>query len=78
MPPRGPRVKAEKPRDARGTLTRTLRYMGDYRYLVLVLLVCTFASKDGNLLGTSFGGQAIDAAVGPGQVDCSTVAHYAK
>ena len=78
MPPRGPRVKAEKPRDARGTLTRTLRYMVDYRYMVLVLLVCTFASNVGNLLGPSFAGKAIGAAVGQGQVDFATVAHYAK
>ena len=78
MPPRGPRVKAEKPRDARGTLIRTLRYMVNYRYLVLFLLVCTFASNVGNLLGPSFAGKAIGAAVGPGQVDFVTVSHYAK
>ena len=78
MPPRGPRVKAEKPRDARGTLIRTLRYMVNYRYLVLFLLVCTFASNVGNLLGPSFAGKAIGAAVGPGQVDFATVSHYAK
>ena len=78
MPPRGPRIKAEKPRDARGTLIRTLRYMVNYRYLVLFLLVCTFASNVGNLLGPSFAGKAIGAAVGPGQVDFATVSHYAK
>ena len=78
MSPRGPRVKAEKPRDARGTLVRTLRYMVNYRYLVLFLLVCTFASNIGNLLGPSFAGKAIGAAVGPGQVDFATVGHYAK
>ena len=78
MPPRGPRVKAEKPRDARGTLIRTLRYMVNYRYLVLFLLVCTVASNVGNLLGPSFAGKAIGAAVGPGQVDFVTVSHYAK
>ena len=78
MPPRGPRVKAEKPRDARGTLIRTLHYMVNYRYLVLFLLVCTFASNVGNLLGPSCAGGAIGAAVGPGQVDFATVSHYAK
>ena len=78
MPSRGPRVKAEKPRDARGTLIRTLRYMVNYRFLVLFLLACTFASNIGNLLGPSFAGKAIGAAVGPGQVDFATVAHYAK
>ena len=78
MPSRGPRVKAEKPRDARGTLIRTLRYMVNYRFLVLFLLACTFASNIGNLLGPSFAGKAIGAAVGPGRVDFATVAHYAK
>ena len=78
MPPRGPRVNAEKPRQARGTLIRTLRYMVNYRYLVLFLLVCTVASNVGNLLGPSFAGKAIGAAVGPGQVDFVTVSHYAK
>ena len=91
MPSRGPRVKAEKPRDARRTLIRTLqprdarrtlirtlRYMVNYRFLVLFLLACTFASNIGNLLGPSFAGKAIGAAVGPGQVDFATVAHYAK
>ena len=78
MPSRGPRVKAEKPRDARGTLIRTLRYMVNYRFLVLFLLACTFASNIGNLLGPSFAGKAIGAAVGPGQVDFATVSHYAK
>ena len=49
-----------------------------YRYVVLALLLCTFASNIGNLLGPSFAGKAIGAAVGQGQVDFDTVAYYAK
>ena len=78
MPPRGPRVKPEKPRHAKATILRILRYMTKDRLLVFGLLLCTFASNVGNLLGPSFAGKAINAAVGPHQVDFATVAHYAR
>ena len=78
MPPVGSRGKIEKPKDAKGTLRRILQYMTVYRYVVLALLLCTFASNVGNLLGPSFAGKAIGAAVGQGQVDFDTVAYYAK
>lgn len=78
MPARGPRGKQEKPRDARGTMLRILQYIMRYRFFVLLMLVCTFASNIGNLLGPSFAGLAINAAVDQGQVDFATVAHYAK
>lgn len=77
MPPRS-RGKQEKPRDARATLLRILQYIMRYRLFVLLMLVCTFASNIGNLLGPSFAGKAINAAVDQGQVDFATVAHYAK
>ena len=51
MPPVGSRGKIEKPKDAKGTLRRILQYMTVYRYVVLALLLCTFASNIGNLLG---------------------------
>ena len=76
MPP-GPRAKREKPKDAKGTLLRILKYIMDFRVAVLVLLVCTFASNVGNLLGPTFAGKAIGAAAGEGQVDFDTVGHYA-
>ena len=78
MPPVGSRGKIEKPKDAKGTLRRILQYMTVYRYVLLALLLCTFASNIGNLLGPSFAGKAIGAAVGQGQVDFDTVAYYAK
>lgn len=76
MPPRGFGGKKERPKNARGTLLRILRYIMSYRYVMLVLLVCTLASNVGNLLGPSFAGKAIGAAVGKGQVDFDTVAYY--
>ncbi len=78
MPPVGSRGKNEKPKDAKGTLRRILQYMTVYRYVVLALLLCTLASNIGNLLGPSFAGKAIGAAVGKGQVDFDTVVYYAK
>ena len=77
MPPRGFGGKKERPKNARGTLLRILRYIMSYCYVMLVLLVCTLASNVGNLLGPSFAGKAIGAAVGKGQVDFDTVAYYA-
>ena len=74
MPPRGFGGKKERPKNARGTLLRILRYIMSYRYVMLVLLVCTLASNVGNLLGPSFAGKAIGAAVGK-QLVCQ---HLAK
>ena len=79
MPGRGDRGGRGKPKDTRGTLRRILRYLASYRWVVLFLLLCAFASNIGNLLGPSFAGKAIgEAEAGPGQVDFSRVLYYAK
>ena len=78
MPGRGDRGgKKEKPKDAKGTLRRILKYLGGYRIAILVLVLCAFASNVGNLLGPRFAGKAIGAAAGEGAVDFDTVLHYA-
>ena len=79
MPGRGDRGgKKEKPKDAKGTLIRTVNYMMRYKFIVLALLLCAFASNVGNLLGPSFAGKAINAAsAGEGQVDIHKVMHFA-
>lgn len=59
-------------------LRRIFQYIMSYRVAVAVLLLCTFASNIGNLLGPTFAGKAIGAAVGKGQVDFDTVAYYAR
>ena len=79
MPGKGDRggVK-EKPKDARGALRRIVRYLMQYRYLVLLFILLTFLSNLGNLMGPSFAGKAIDAAsAGKGQVDMGKVIRYA-
>lgn len=77
MPPRGLGAKKERPKNAKGTTIRILKYVMNYRYVVLALLVLTLISNVGNLLGPTFAGKAIGAAVGQGQVDFDTVAFYA-
>ncbi|MDE6107742.1 MAG: ABC transporter ATP-binding protein, partial [Oscillospiraceae bacterium] len=79
MPPRGGRHgKLEKPKSAKGTLLRMIQYLMNFRWVILVLLICTFVSNVGNLLGPRFASEAIGAVdAGPGQVDMNTVYHYA-
>ncbi len=83
MPGRGDRGgKKEKPRDAKGTLIRIIRYLMVYKWVVLFLLCCAFLSNLGNLLGPRFAGKAIGVAeegyrLGPGHVDMAMVKHYA-
>ena len=83
MPGPGDRggVKA-KPRDAKGALRRILQYLMEYRWWVLLFLICTFLSNIGNLLGPQFAGEAIGvveegAKLGPGHVDMGQVGRYA-
>ncbi|HIU19146.1 MAG TPA: ABC transporter ATP-binding protein [Candidatus Limiplasma stercoravium] len=78
MPPRGLGAKKERPKNAKGTILRILKYLTRYRFIVLILLLFTLASNVGNLLGPSFAGKAIGAAVAEGQVDFDTVGYYAS
>lgn len=71
-----------RPRNAKGALLRILRYLMEYRWLVLLFLLCTFLSNIGNLLGPQFAGEAIGVVeagykIGPGHVDLESVGHYA-
>ena len=71
----GPRAR---PRDAKGALRRILQYLMEYRWWVLLFLICTFLSNIGNLLGPQFAGEAIGVVeegcrLGPGHVDMSAV-----
>lgn len=58
MPPRGLGAKKERPKNAKGTTLRILKYVMNYRYVVLALLVLTLISNVGNLLGPTFAGKA--------------------
>ena len=52
-----------KPKDAKGALRRIIKYLMDYVWVVVLLLILAFASNVGNLLGPSYAGKAIAAAV---------------
>lgn len=74
--------KKERPRDTKGALRRIIRYLADYRWQVLLFLLCAFLSNAGNLLGPRFAGKAIGLAeagykLGPGHVDMEGVRRYA-
>ena len=79
MPGAGDRggVKA-KPKDAKGAMRRIIKYLMEYAWVVVLLLILAFASNIGNLLGPSYAGKAIAAAeAGIGKVDMSVVLHNA-
>ena len=45
MPPRGLGAKKERPKNAKGTTLRILKYVMNYRYVVLALLVLTLTGS---------------------------------
>ena len=75
-------AQKKKPKDTRGTLIRIAKYLSDYLWVVILLVVLSFLSNLGNLMGPRFAGKAIGIAEegfrrGVGQVDMDTVIHYA-
>ena len=78
MPGPGDRGKAkEKPKHAKKTMLRLLKYLMEYAWVVLLMLLCAFASNIGNLLGPDFAGKAINAASqGAGKVNINEVIRY--
>ena len=80
MPGRGDRGgKKEKPKDAKGTLLRILRYLADYRLIVVFLCLLALLSNAGNLIGPKLAGSAIaEAEAGAGLVQFDRVFFYAK
>ena len=82
MPGAGDRGgKKEKPKNAKGTLLRILRYLAHYKWFVVLFFLCAIISNVGNLLGPYFAGQAIGVAEegyqkGIGMVDMNRVLHY--
>ena len=83
MPGKGDRGRVkEKPKDAKGALKRILRYLMEYKWIILLLLAFSLAGNVGNLLGPRFAGKAIGVAeagakLGKGMIDMALVRHYA-
>lgn len=58
--PGGPMIR-EKPKDAKGTLMKLVKYIGKSKYLVFAVMLTTILSTLLNLAGPNLQGQAIDA-----------------
>ena len=69
----------KKPKDTKGALKRLLSYIGQYKWLLMIIFVLCFTSNILALLGPSMAGAAINAAAaGAGKVDFEQVFYYAK
>ncbi|MCH5198831.1 MAG: ABC transporter ATP-binding protein [Oscillospiraceae bacterium] len=67
-----------KPKDAKRTLRRIIKYLSQYVWVVAGLVLLAFCSNIGNLMGPRLAGKAIGATeAGAGAVDMDTVLHYA-
>ncbi|MGM9522206.1 MAG: ABC transporter ATP-binding protein [Oscillospiraceae bacterium] len=71
--------KKEKPKNAKGALRRILKYLMQYKWIVIILCIAALISNAGNLLGPQFAGNAIsEASAGAGKVNFERVIYYAK
>ncbi|MCH5354084.1 MAG: ABC transporter ATP-binding protein [Acutalibacter sp.] len=79
MPGRGDRGREkQKPKDAKKTLRRIIKYLSEYVWIVVAFAILAFLSNIGNLMGPRLAGKAIGATeAGTGKVDMDTVVHYA-
>lgn len=67
----------KKPKDTRGTLRRTLRYVAQFRAFMLVVLLLCVGSNILSLLGPSLAGSAIkEAGAGAGLVNMERVWYF--
>ena len=68
-----------KPKDAKGTLLRLLRYTSEYKWILLLVAALCVTSNILALFGPSLAGKAIgEAAAGAGKVNFERVGHYAR
>ena len=71
-------AKRERPKNAKGTLLRILRYSSESRFTILAILVLMLIGNSLSLLGPSLAGKAVGAAsAGVGKVDFPLVYRYA-
>ncbi len=68
----------KKPKDTKGTLLRLLGYMKEFKWIILFVLILSFASNVLALFGPKLAGEAInEAAAGKGKVNFDKVYFYA-
>ena len=68
----------KKPKDTKGTFLRLLGYMKEFKWIILIVLILSFASNVLALFGPKLAGEAInEAAAGKGKVNFDKVYFYA-
>ena len=78
MPPRNV-VNEQRPKDSKKALRRILDYVKEFRLLIILAVIMSFAANILSLIGPSLAGKAInEAAAGAGKVDFSKVLHYVR
>ena len=78
MPPRNV-VNEQRPKDSKKALRRILDYVKEFRILIVLAVIMSFAANILSLIGPSLAGKAInEAAAGAGKVDFSKVFHYVR
>lgn len=79
MPPRGNQTVAVKPKNTKKAVARLFSYVSEYKAVLLLALLLSFAGNVAGLIGPGMAGSAIDAAsAGAGKVDMDAVLFYAK
>ena len=69
----------KKPKDTKGSLRRILSYIAEYKLIILLVLILSFASNVLALFGPKLAEDAInEAAAGIGQVNFERIWHYVK
>lgn len=69
----------KKPKDTKGTFMRLLRYIGHYKWILMLVFALCFISNMLALLGPSMAGAAInEASAGAGKVNFDRVFYYAR
>lgn len=69
----------KKPKDAKGTMRRTLSYLSAYKGIMLLVVILSISGNLLALLGPSLAGSAInEAAAGVGKVNFERVWYYVK
>lgn len=78
MPPRNT-GNLQRPKDSKKALRRILDYVKEFRLLIVLAVIMSFAANILSLIGPSLAGKAInEAAAGAGKVDFSKVFHYVR
>lgn len=70
-------AQSSRPKNTKGTLIRTMKYLSPYKFVLFIAIVLTLISNVLALLGPKYAGNAInEAAAGEGLVNFDSVLHF--